>query len=240
MPPSQPARLRATALVGSLLFVACTAVAIAQRGGGEKDDGAGLVVMWLLPATLILATGLQVALMGVFPRFSRRCAAAVRMYRWQAPLLGGVGWILAAAVAGVATKAAGGDQRAGIPVVCGAFVVASLGGVGISLLAGRWALKRVTSDVPAHPIVEVFAGGNLLGWGMLLVPFAGQLAWVLVTWMSLGAFVLAIVRGRSLDEARSWRDATPTAQPVAAPPPEPSPPPPVQVTAERSDDSQVF
>jgi len=196
--------------------------------------------MWLLPLTLVVATGLQVALMGFFPRFSRRCAAAVRMYRWQAPLVGFVGWLLTAAAAGAANKAAGGSEQAGIPVVSVAMLAASLGGVGLSLLAGRWAMKRVASDVPAHPIVEVFAGGQLLGWGMVVVPIVGQLAWVLLTWISLGAFVLAVVMGRRLDEARTWRDAPLAAPPAAAPSPEPPAAPPVQVTPERSDDSQVF
>ncbi|MBM3473511.1 MAG: hypothetical protein FJX75_09600 [Armatimonadetes bacterium] len=226
----------AMVLAAILLAVTWCAVALAQ-GPGPKKKEEGAVLLLLLPLAIFVCASLQMAVMGVFPRFARRCATAVDRYRWQTPLVGLAAFLAVALLAAMANAAAGGNQQAGFPFVMLGTLVATMGGVGVSLLAGRWALKRIGSEAPAHPIVEVLAGSSLLGWVMILVPCAGQVLWVVASWAAMGAFFFALLGGRRLDEAPLRRAVVPPAappSPAVPTPPEPEPEP------ESTDDSQMF
>jgi hypothetical protein len=142
-------------------------------------------------------------------------------------------------LAALANAAAGGNQQAGFLFVLLGSLVATMGGVGVSLLAGKWALKRIGSEGAAHPIVEVLAGSSLLGWAALLVPCAGQVLWIVASWAAMGAFFFALLGGRRLDEAPLRRAVPPAAAPPSPTPaipttPEPKPEP------KGTDDSQMF
>jgi hypothetical protein len=212
---------------GVLIALAWAASACEEPAPGKKQDQEAWLALLLPPLVAIVAGGLQIAVMAAFPRFARRCAAAVSRYRWQTPLAGLAGFMGTILLASVANAVAGGNQKAGVPVIVAAVLIAAVGGVGVSLVAGRWAAKRIDPDRAAHPLLEIVAGSALLGWAGLLVPCAGQLLVALASWASLGAFILAVLLGRRLDEARSWSDAVPAAsQPVPAAPPEPPAPVP--------------
>ena len=187
---------------------------------GKKKEEAGFVVL-LLPLGVLVLMSLQVATMAAFPRFAQRCGAAVRRYRWQTGVSGlaaFLGVFLLAAVVGSAAEGA-----AGIPLGLG-LLCAAIGGVGVTLEAGRWATARMGDREPPHPLVQVIAGSSLIGWAALLVPCAGQVAWLIASCMAMGGFIYALVRGNALDEAppREPRAlAPPPGPPVAAPQPEP-------------------
>jgi len=209
-------------LLALLLAFAIAAGALAQGPGGKKKDGGAAVALLVAPLLVLVSATLQVAVMGVFPRFGRRCAAAVRRYRWQTPLAGLAGFLGTLLLAAVANWAAGGNQQAGIPVVSLASLIATIGGVGPALVAGRWAAQRAQPDQTAHPLLEVLAGTSALGWGMILVPCVGQLLWLVTACASLGAFILAVLLGHRLDEVRA-KPAPPVA--VSPPPPPEAPGP---------------
>jgi hypothetical protein len=222
------------ALYALTVAFVCAASAAAQGAGKKKDQGA--FVLLLLPLLVPIVASLQMAVMGVFPAFARRCAAAVTRYRWQTPLIGLVALLAFGLLAAMANALAGGNQRAGLPVVFAAILVATVGGVGLSLPAGRWALKRIGSDAASHPIVEILAGSSVLGWGMFLVPCVGQLAGIAASLASMGAFFFALVGGRGLDEA----SARTRAAPAVPSPPAPEAATTVQAETEAPGDSQMF
>jgi len=228
------------ALAAIAVAVTWAAVAVAQDAGPKKKDE-GAVVLLLLPLAIFFTASLQIALLGVFPRFARRCATAVNRYRWQTPLAGLAAFLGVAVLAALANAASGGNERAGIPFVMLGTLVAMLGGVGVSSLAGRWALERMSPGTAAHPILEVLAGSSLIGWAALLVPCAGQVLWVLASCAAMGAFFIALFGGRRLDEAPAKR-AVPTPAASTAPPSAPAAPaPPVGKPEPRgTDDSQMF
>jgi len=202
-------------LSGTLVALAWTASAVAQGPAAKKKDEGAWAAFLLMPVAILVCATLQMAVMAAFPRFARRCAAAVSRYRWQTPLAGLAALLATALLAALANQAAGGNQQAGFVVLAPSVLVSTIGGVGVALIAGRWALARIQADAPAHPLLAVLAGASLLGWTMILVPCVGQVLWLLVACASMGAFVLAVLLGRRLDEARSWSDA---------PSPQPSPP----------------
>lgn len=200
-------------IVGHILLLAALALASpAWSQDGKKKEEAGFLVV-LLPLGLLALMSLQVATIAAFPRFSRRCAAAVRRYRWQTGLIGLVAFlavILLSAIVGSAANAA-----AGIPLGLGA-LCAAIGGVGVSLEVGRWAMTRTGQGEAPHPIIQIIAGSSLVGWGALLIPCAGQIGWLIVSCMAMGGFVYALVRGETLDEAPPRRPDT--AAPSTRPP----------------------
>jgi hypothetical protein len=200
--------------------------ASAQAQGAKKDEQAGLALL-ILPLWLVVVASLQTAALLVVPRFSRRCATAVRRYRWQTGLAGlatFLGVLLVCALLSAATK---NQQVGGVPFVI-ASLLATIGGVGVSTEVGRWALRRLQTNVEAHPVTEVLSGACLVFWGCLIVPIIGWAAWIVASWLSMGAFVMALVRGAGLDESAVARPTTapsaPGPQPSAVPSTPTSPP----------------
>jgi len=205
---------------------------------GKKGEGAWLVVL-LAPVGLAALASLQVAALLVFPGFSRRCATAVRRYRWQTTLVGLAGFLVVLLLCAVVAAVTKRQQLAGIPFVLACFL-AMLGGVGVSLEAGRWGLKRLDASTEAHPVVEVLAGACLVWWASVIVPVVGWVFWAGASCAALGALIVALVRGKDLDEVSrpapraQAGPATHVAPPVVvrpvtvtppAPPPGPAPQP---------------
>ena len=223
-----------------LLAVTWSVMAVAQGAGPKKKDE-GAAVLLLLPLAIFFIASLQIALLGVLPHFARRCAAAVNRYRWQTPLAGLAAFLAVGVLAALANAASGGNERAGIPFVLLGSLVAMMGGVGVSLLAGRWALERMASGTAAHPILEVLAGSSLIGWAALLVPCAGQVLWVVASCAAMGAFFVALFGGRRLDEAPARRAVpAPVAPAPAAPAPAAPAPPAAKPEPKGTDDSRMF
>jgi len=203
-------------LAWGLSALAWTVSATAQAPPGKKDEGAWVALL-LLPVMVLVSATLQMAVMSAFPRFARRCATAVARYRWQTPLAGLAALLAVALLAAVTKQLAGGSDQAGLPVVGIGALVGTMGGVGVSLVAGRWAVRRVRPDAVAHPLLEILAGVSLLGWAMILLPCVGQVLWLLAACASQGAFWMALLLRHRLDE-------TPRAGGAPAPkPPEPAP-----------------
>lgn len=206
-----------------LVLVALAAPVWAQ--GGKKGEGAWLGLL-LAPVALVAIASLQVAALMVFPAFSRRCGTAVRRYWWQTTLVGLAGFLvvlLLCAIVGAVTKS---QQLGGIPFVLACFL-AMLGGVGVSLEAGRWGLKRLDAGGEAHPVVEVLAGASLVWWASVIVPVVGWVFWAGASCAALGALIAALVRGKGLDEV-----SRPAPRPRAAPASHVAPPvvvPPVTI-----------
>jgi hypothetical protein len=211
--------------------------ALAQ--GADKKNEQGAFLMLLVPLGIFTAASFQIATLAVAPRFARRCAAAVRRYTWRAGLLGLAGLLAVFALAAVlGSVGAGGTGGLLFAVVGG--LAGTAGGVGVSLQAGEWALRRIGGD--AHPLLVLLAGSCVLGWAVVLLPVVGQLLWIVVACLAMGAFWLALILGRSLDEAPARPTPAPTtvspeALPVAGPPAAAASPAPA---APPADDSQVF
>jgi hypothetical protein len=235
-PAASILRVRAPllALYASAALFACAVSAAAQDAGKKKGEGA--VALLLLPLAIPIVASLQMAVMGVFPTFTRRCAAAVTRYRWQTPLIGLVALLAFGLLAALANAAARGNERAGLPVVFTAILVAAIGGIGVSLPTGRWALQRIGSGAPSHPIVEILAGSSVVGWGVSVLPCVGQLAGIVLSLASMGAFFFALIGGRRLDEAPA-RTRTPPAPPS---PPTPEPAAAADARTQAREDSQLF
>jgi hypothetical protein len=201
-------------MAGAAALVLAAAPARAEAGKQEQ----GAFVLLLAPLGLVAIASLQAAALLVFPRFSRRCAVAVRRYRRQTILAGFTSFLavflLCMAVGGVTKN----KQLGGLPLLIGSFL-AALGGTGVSLQVGKWGLARLGSAIPAHPVVEVLSGVCLVGWG-LVVPVVGLVLGLGAACAALGAFVVTAIRGGNLDESL-MADAMPPAVP---PPPGPVPP----------------
>jgi hypothetical protein len=108
-----------------------------------------------------------------------------------------------------------------IPLAFGG-LVGCVGGAGVALEVGKWAIARIDAERTPHPVVQLLVGGSLLGWGILLVPVAGQLAGLAAFFMAIGGVAYALFCGKALDEA-------PPRKPVGA---VPGPPPATPVAAQ--------
>ncbi|MGQ9731363.1 MAG: hypothetical protein ACUVX8_08815 [Candidatus Zipacnadales bacterium] len=234
-------RLLTVATAAALMGLEAETIANQQAGGPNKT---GALVLLLLPVTTLLATSLHITVLALFPRFGRRCATAVGRYGWQTILIGLASALGAALVAALLNAVVHNPQVGAIPLgLVG--LLGAVGGSGVSMQVGRWVLKRLEEEAPTHPVLEVLVGGCVLGWTLILIPCVGQVAWLGVGGASLGAFVLAVVAGRRLDEvplpkrpASASFPATCAASGAAAAaeirPPEPRPETP------QTEDSQVF
>ncbi len=214
---SDPALTRCLRTMAGAAALALAAAPAWAEGGKQQQQGA--FVLLLAPLGLAAIAGLQIAALLVFPRFSRRCAVAVRRYRWQT-ILAGLASFLAVFVLCIAVGAVTKNKQLGWPPLLIGLFLAALGGTGVSLQVGKWGLVRLGSAMPAHPVVEVLAGVCLVGWG-LVVPVLGLVLGLGAVCAALGAFVLTVIRGSNLDEAL-MANAPPPA--VLAPPPGPVPP----------------
>lgn len=227
----------ATLAVCVVLLAVCAA-GVGQGGEdqpGEPDKGgqggaAQALILLLVPLGTLISGTLQVAVLAAFPRFARRCEAAVQRYKWQTPLVGMAGGLAVFLVAALASAV--NEQLAGFPIA-GGWLLGMVGGVGVSLVAGKWAVERIGGKAPAHPVVQVLAGSFLLGWAMVLLPCVGQILFLVVSWASMGALLMALVMGRKLDVVK--RAAISPPPPVS---PDPAVPttvaPPLSVEAEQA------
>ncbi len=203
-------------IVGHVVIMGLLLLAGPAWAQGAKKNEQAAFLLALVPFGFLALLSLQVAIIAAFPRFTRRCGAAVRRYRWQTGLSGlaaSLGIFLLAAVVGSAAEGA-----AAIPLALG-LLAAAAGSVGLSLEVGRWAVARIGSEVPLHPTAQLLIGSSVLGWGGLLVPCLGQLAWIVAFCMAVGGSIYALARGNALDEAppRQADRPVPPPSPLSAP-----------------------
>ncbi len=194
------------------------------QGEGKKKDDGGAWAVFVLALVWPAGQLLQLLAVGACPRFSRRCANAADRHWCLTPIVGFFG-LLAVFIIGALVGQVGGTAAA-VPLVI-TWILVMIGAAGVSRLAGRWAMDRIGSVTEAHPAVEVVFGSTAICWGTILIPCVGQMLWLYVIFASFGAFIMAVIRGKHLDEVRRRPAATPEPTPVAPPtlePPAPSQP----------------
>lgn len=228
-------------LTGLWIVGAVTCGTLANAEGPRKREE-GVIALLLLPLGIVITATLQIAAMALFPRFARRCHSAIRHYRWQTPLLGFAGLLGVMMLAVIANQLAGGNELAGLLVLLSATVMAGVGGVGVSLQAGKWALNRINAAHQDHPVIAILVGASVLGWFMVVVPCLGQLLYLLVASAALGAFLFSLIAGRRLDEAPT--DGFPPSEPTPSSAGTFEPPESARcdgtAPAQTSDDYQMF
>lgn len=230
-------QFKCTALLVLVMLAVLWAVPASAQGAKKREEGA--IALLLLPLGIVTAATLQIAFMSVFPSFARRCHSAVKRYCWQTLLVGLAGTLALALSAALANQLASGKELVPLIILAAAGLIAGIGGTGVSLEAGEWALERMRAQEAGHPFVAIMAGSSVLGWPMILVPCLGQLLWLIVWCTALGAFIFAVLLGSRLDEAPSSESAPPPPRPAKPATPEP-PMLDVEGSEQPTDDHQMF
>jgi len=240
-------RLRQTVLVLIVVVFATAACAGLWAQGDDEGNGKGKVAgartqdkakkkadggpwaLLILAFTWPAGQLLQLLAAWVCPRFSRRCGNAAGRHWCLSPTVGFFGLLAMLVVSGLIAQV--GGPAAAVPLVI-TWILVMIGGVGVSLVTGRWAMARIGSEAEAHPVIEVACGSSAISWATILIPCVGQVLWLYVISASFGAFILAVVRGKNLDEVRRRTALAPEPTPVAPPTLEPPAPSQPQQTAQ--------
>jgi hypothetical protein len=177
----------------ALIGLALLAPAAFAQGPG-KGDNKGAFLLLLVP---VVAVPLQLLLAALFPGGVKRLSLAMRG-RVESTIAWGAAVLALGAVVTIVPANLGGQPGQVLAGLVGGVVTlgAMAGGAGISLLAGRWSLRR-DSDAAAPTYLAVLIGSTLLGAAMWL-PIAGQLLGLALAVLSLGSIVRATVGAPSV------------------------------------------